>query len=250
MSVEIDVVTVNLWGLPWPVTRERRLRKRRFAAHLSRSPYDLVGIQELWWPWRRTLDLESLVLPRTSRDSGLALAGRLRIHDAVEVEHFRHGRSVDRLKRKGALRARVETHSGERITVCVVHLQAGLRHAPVRAGQVTQLLGGLGAERGPLLLMGDFNFHRESPQDRRSAARLTEAGFVDAASALDREQPTHHAASNPYVPRRRSPQRFDRVYLRGGEDVALEPLQSEVLRLHPSPVSDHHPLRVRVRISG
>jgi endonuclease/exonuclease/phosphatase family metal-dependent hydrolase len=250
VSAEIDVVTVNLWGLPWPVARERRARKQRFAAHLSGSTYDLVGIQELWWPWRRTLDLEPLVLPRTNRDSGLALAGRLRVQNEVDVEHFRHGRSVDRLKRKGALRADVQIASGERVSVCVVHLQAGRRHARVRAAQLGQLLSRLGEERRPLVLMGDFNFHQECEEDRRSAARLLEADFTDAANELGQDHPTYHAGSNPYVPRRRSPQRFDRVYLKGGQGVGLEPVEAEVMRLLPRPVSDHHPLRVRVRISG
>jgi endonuclease/exonuclease/phosphatase family metal-dependent hydrolase len=250
VAAEIDVVTVNLWGLPWPAARQRRVRKQRFREHASRSDYDVIGIQELWWPWRRSLDLDSLVLPRTSRDTGLALAGRLRVQGEPEVEHFRHGRSVDRLKRKGALRASLEVPSGGRLAVCVVHLQAGRRHARVRVHQLRQLLSGLREERRPMVLMGDFNFHRECEEDAQGASLLLGAGFMDAASELGRAHPTYHAGSNPYARRRRSPQRFDRVYLRSGSGVRLEPVEAEVIDLHRHAVSDHHPLRVRVHLSG
>lgn len=249
VATELDVLTANLWGLPWPVSRERHARKRRFAELLARAAYDVVGIQELWWPWHRTLRLETLSLPRSSRDSGLALAGRLVGRAAAQVEHFRHGAGTDRLKRKGSLRASVESVAGE-LCVCVAHLQAGRRHADVRARQIGELLDRLEAERRPVVLMGDFNFYEDAEEDRRSDERVRAAGFEDAARALARAEPTFHAASNPYVRGRRTAHRFDRVYLRGGSGLRLEPLQAEVLRLAPRPVSDHHPLRVRVRVSG
>jgi endonuclease/exonuclease/phosphatase family metal-dependent hydrolase len=247
--MELDLLTVNLWGLPWPFARERLARKRRFREHLAGAPYDVVGIQELWWPWRRTLELGSLVLPEGRRDSGLALAGRLAPRD-VRVEHFDEGAGPDRLKRKGALRASVETPAGDTLSLWVVHLQAGRGHAAIRARQVRQLLEPLADERRPLVLMGDFNFYEGSAEDRDSAERLAAAGLADAALALACADPTYHAASNRYLRRRRRlAHRFDRVYLRGGGGVQVEPLAAEVLRLAPDPVSDHHPLRVRVRLS-
>ena len=248
MAAELEVLTLNLWGLPWPAARERRARKQRFAEHLEQRAYDLVGIQELWWPWRRSLRVGSLVLPPTRRDSGLALAGRLPVRE-VRAEHFRAGRGVDRLKRKGFLRARAQAPTGEALAVCVVHLQAARRHAAARARQVDELLERLSGEREPIVLMGDFNFHDGCPEDGRSAASLRSAGFADAALALARAEPTWHAPSNPYVPRREA-QRFDRVYLRDGGGLRLRPLAAEVLRMAPRPVSDHHPLRVRVRVSA
>jgi endonuclease/exonuclease/phosphatase family metal-dependent hydrolase len=245
---ELDLLTVNLWGLPWPAAQTRRVRKRRLAAHLARRLYDIVGIQELWWPWRRTLRLASLVVPETRRDSGLALAGTLRGRDA-RVEHFRHGAGIDRLKSKGVLRARVEARGGEPLSVWVVHLQAGARHAGVRSRQVGELLGMLAPERSPLVLMGDFNFHEGCEEDRRSAERLHSAGLEDAALALGRAEPTYHSGSNPYARGGRA-HRFDRVYLRDGSGVRLCALAADVLDLRPHPVSDHHPLRVRLRVTS
>jgi endonuclease/exonuclease/phosphatase family metal-dependent hydrolase len=44
-------------------------------------------------------------------------------------------------------------------------------------------------------------------------------------------------------------ERFDRVYLRDAPGLRLHPLEAEVVR-GGRPLSDHHPLRVRVRLSG
>lgn len=247
--MELDFLTVNLWGLPWPVARQRRLRKRRFVAHLARRSYDVVGIQELWWPWRGALALRSLVLPETPRDSGLALAGRLPAQE-LRVEHFEDGAGPDRLKRKGCLRAQVASPCGAPLALGVLHLQAGRRHAAIRQRQVTQLLDGLASERRPVILLGDFNFYEGSDRDGESAALLAAAGFGDAALQLGRSELTYHADSNPYLRGSRKAQRFDRVYVRDGDDVRIEAREAEVLRLRRHAVSDHHPLRVRLRVSA
>jgi endonuclease/exonuclease/phosphatase family metal-dependent hydrolase len=248
VSLDLDLLTVNLWGLPWPVARERRGRKRRLADHLADRSYDLVGIQELWRPWHRAFETRDLVLPRSRRDSGLALAARFPVSE-VRVEHFRHHRGIDRLKRKGVLMTVVETPADAELSVCVVHLQAGSRFGAVRSGQLEELLAALGRTTRPTVLMGDFNFYRGNEEDRRSAARLHEAGFVDAAPALSRGEDTY-SSTNPYVRRRGIANRFDRVYLRDARDLRLQPVEVDVLRPEPRPFSDHHPLRVRVRLSA
>lgn len=247
MRSVLDLLTLNLWGLPWPVARGRRERKRRLVDHLSRRPYDLAGLQELWWPWRRSLDLTPLSLPRGRRDSGLALAGRLPLREEARVEHFDDHGGFDRLKRKGLLRAGVEVSSDAVVSICVTHLQAGRRHAAIRARQLAQLLRALDKERRPIVVMGDFNLHGDVDEDRRSAERLHAAGFKDVAVALSREEPTY-VPTNPYVRKHRQAERFDRVYLRDGVETRLEPVEVEVLRPQPQPLSDHHPVRARIRL--
>jgi len=234
--VELELLTVNLWGLPWPVARDRVRRTKRLNAHLAERAYDLVGIQELWWPWHRRLDLASVQLPATRRDSGLALAGGLASPHGVQVAHFRHHRGPDRLKRKGVLWAVAGTREGARLRIGVTHLQAGRRHAHVRARQVEEIVARVEAERAPVVLMGDFNLYADSEVDQRSARSLHEAGLVDAARALAQEEPTFGSG-----------ERFDRIYLRGGPEASLEPVEAEVLK--ESRVSDHHPVRVRVGLT-
>jgi endonuclease/exonuclease/phosphatase (EEP) superfamily protein YafD len=248
VSSDLDLLTVNLWGLPWPFARERLQRKRRLAAHLAGRAYDLVGIQELWWPWRSAFETPALRVPRSRRDAGLALAGRLlTARDGVRVAHFRHHRGPDWLKRKGVLWAEVETADGRALRVGVTHLQAERRHAGTRARQVDEIVARVEAERGPVVLMGDFNLHAESEEDCRSAERLHATGLVDAALELGREEPTYGVAS-PYERGGGRGERFDRVYLRAGARTSLRPLEAAVIDVAGGPVSDHHPVRVRVRI--
>ena len=247
MQFDLDLLTVNLWGLPWPVARHRGGRGRRFLEHLRDRSYDLVGIQELWWPWRRSAKRAPMHVPKSRRDSGLALAGRLHLGE-TRVEHFRDHGGVDSLKRKGVLRARAQSPAGAELSVAVVHLQAGRRNGALRSRQLEQLLAALESECRPVVLMGDFNFYAGVAEDQQSAHRLGSAGFADAALALGRCEATF-VASNPYVPRWHRPERFDRVYLRDAGGVALRPLETEVVRTE-RPLSDHHPLRARVRVSA
>jgi len=57
-----------------------------------------------------------------------------------------------------------------------------------------------------------------------------------------------NALRGPAAGRRRCAERFDRVYVRDGGGVQLEPTEAEVVRVGPRPLSDHHPLRVRLVI--
>lgn len=244
----LDVLTMNLWGLPWPLARDRRARKRRFLDHLVGASYDIVGIQELWWPWRAAFQLESLLLPESQRDSGLALAGRLRATQRPRVHHFHAGNGIDRLKRKGVMTARVTPEAGgEEISVHVTHLQAGPRKGEVRARQVDELLGLMATDSGPAIVMGDFNFHAGDPADEKAIARLAGEGFADAIPHGGENEPTYES-TNPYVRRRSCAERFDRVFLKSGSGTRLVAKAARVLNDLASPFSDHHPLHVCVQV--
>jgi endonuclease/exonuclease/phosphatase family metal-dependent hydrolase len=246
--LRLDVLTMNLWGLPWPLARDRRARKRRFLDHLLGTSYDIVGIQELWWPWRAAFQLESLLLPESQRDSGLARAGRLRASHRPSVHHFRVGNGIDRLKRKGVMTARVAPQSGgEEISVHVTHLQAGPRKGEVRARQVDELLELVTRDCGPAIVMGDFNFHAGDAVDERAIARLASAGLEDAVPDGNETRPTYES-TNPYVRRQRCAERFDRVFLKSGRGTRLVAKAARVLNDLAHPFSDHHPLHVCVQI--
>lgn len=253
--MELDILTMNLWGLPWPVSRDRHDRKRRFVDHLQRNEYDIVGLQELWWPWRADVPRELFRLPRGRRDSGLALGGRLRDRASVEVEYFDARGGIDRLKNKGLLKAPVEITDGIEIVICVTHLQFGRGRAATRSHQVDQLLRALEQERRPTVLMGDFNFHSAIAEDDSSARRMIDSGFADAAVLVhgsDRPLRPTYTSDNPYVRRRDHHERFDRVYLRDAAagDVRIHALGLEEADVLTTPVSDHHPVHARVRVES
>lgn len=244
----LDVLTLNLWGLPWPISRHRRTRKRRFLDHLLATSYDIVGIQELWWPWRRSFRVEPLLLPRSARDSGLAMTGRLAAVGSPTLRHFRSGSGIDRLKGKGVLSAAVSPGAGgAEIAVHVTHLQAGPRAGAIRARQVDELLSFLATDQRPAVVMGDFNFHTSDPQDRASSERLADAGFEDAVPA-DTEPEATYTSKNPYVRRGRCHERFDRVFVKSGRGARLVAKAARVLSDVAQPFSDHHPLHVRVQV--
>jgi hypothetical protein len=209
--MEISLVTLNVWGLPWPLSRDRARRFRRLERHLAAGAYDVAGVQEAW-----SRCLPGVRYPSSRRDSGLAVGGRL-VPDELRVVHFRAGAGTDRLKAKGVL---VASYAG--FSVAVTHLQAHAWHGRVRERQVAELLEALPA--GPLVLMGDFNFWG----DEGAALR----DFADVAAG-----PTY-LRRNPYT--WSHGQRFDRIYLRD-----LEPVRARVL---PRIFSDHQPVTATVRL--
>ena len=73
--VALDILTLNVWGLPWPLSRKRGLRMKRIRACLADRQDDLVGVQELWGGTHRALP--QLRRGSGSGDSGLAIGGRL-----------------------------------------------------------------------------------------------------------------------------------------------------------------------------
>lgn len=238
-----------MWGLPWPISRDQYSRKRRFVDHLLNRTYDVVGLQEFWWPWCRATPPDLFHLPPSRRDSGLALGGRLRERARVDIEHFSARLGIERLKHKGVLIASIELVEGIEIAVYVTHLQAGCRQALIRARQIEQLLYRVERESRPAVVMGDFNFYADEAHDEDSARRLESAGLVDAAIATGATRPTY-APQNVYINRDDGSERFDRVYLRGavGADVHFEPLVIDEAGVLHTPVSDHHPVHARVRL--
>ncbi len=245
-GAELDVLCTNIWGLAWPLSRDRRERLPRVGLERDFQSYDLVAVQELWRGARRRVG-GPWTAPGGSGDSGLALAGRLAAGATIHLEPFRESAGVERLKRKGILVAEVPVEGLERpLLVFVTHFQAGDPYGGVREAQALQLVELLALHEGPALVLGDFNLHRDNAADSRAERVLVRAGLRDVAVALDRLEPTY-VETNPYAWPGAHGERFDRVYVRDGESVSVRPLEVEVLH-DAEPISDHQPLRVRVRV--
>lgn len=228
----LDVLTLNVWGLPWPFSWDRARRFRKIARHFAAHAYHVVGIQEAWWPFGARVGIPGLRLPPGRRDSGLGLAGTLVKDVATELLRFSHAVGHDRLATKGLLRARI----GD-LTVGVTHLQAG-DAATVRRLQVGQLVEWMAGERGPVVVMGDFNF---GPGDAHSEAMLAEAGLRDI--ALGSAVPTW-SPGNPFTRARRA-ERFDRIYVRDG---ATRRWIAQMVRVLPRLWSDHQPVHATLAL--
>ncbi len=257
-KVTLDVLTLNTWGFRWPLAKHRKRRFKRISRHLDESQYDIVALQELWAGAPEALLNETLqwALPADTRrannarmvDSGLGvqLPDRLRRGAKLlgdSLRRFSRAASWDRLKTKGLLAVEVPVETGP-VAVLNTHLQAGLKHAPVRRSQLDQILEAAESISAPVLLMGDFNFHGNSAEDVAAHRALRAHGFRDASEELDRPDATYRP-DNPYVPNSEC-ERFDRLYVRDGAHVSVAPLAANVIVDQAAPMSDHEALHVRL----
>ncbi|MFH1468522.1 MAG: endonuclease/exonuclease/phosphatase family protein [Pseudomonadota bacterium] len=244
--VELRVATYNIWGLPgWlthPTWRHRRGRVNRF---LERGGYDVLAVQEAWSTAVDDLDpAPDLTVEAEDAGLGLWFRGRVGQHGQAIVRHFHRRRGVERLKHKGLLGAELTLVGGARVWVWTTHLQADADagSAEVRVDQVTELLAAVDAHPGAAILLGDLNLHRAFAPDQPAAAALREAGFRDVALELDLAGEGTWADTDL---------RLDRVLLRDGPQVCLQPVDYRVERELGAEgvVSDHHPVWARVRVA-
>jgi endonuclease/exonuclease/phosphatase family metal-dependent hydrolase len=240
----LDVLTFNVWGLPWPLSAHRRRRFDGIVEHLSVRADHIVGLQEVWGTSWRQLPLPSLRRAHRSRDSGLAIGGLLAHGTQPEVRHFRRASGADALKSKGVLAAEVSVAGVGTVRVLVTHLQAGRKAATVRAHQVDEILEEAGRSSLPTLLLGDFNLHDDAAEDRATEARLVAEGFADSAVQARAEEPTWEPETR-YARGQHLAQRFDRIYARGSAAVIVRTTDAAVLKPE-NPLSDHHPVWARV----
>jgi len=193
---------------------------------------DVAAFQEVWTSEARTALLRAgrraglahaWYRPELLDGSGLLFLSRLPIETAhFETFHLRGQvekiANLEFLSGKGFVRIVLETPEGP-ISLIDTHLHAryGSRvpHAfvPHRVGQIVQLAAGVSRERGPVVVMGDFNFAEGDPEYRI----LTELMQLrDAAAELDRRLPTVLAGS-PYRQRKRRDSRKDFVFVSDGD---------------------------------
>jgi endonuclease/exonuclease/phosphatase family metal-dependent hydrolase len=241
----VTILTFNTWGLPEPIAHDRAGRFPAIAEYLEHEAPDLAGLQEVWHGSLSLLHgLDGLFAPeRTQGDSGLALWTH---HDvsAFAVTPFAASRGLDAWKSKGILEATVDLPDEGPVEVFVTHLQAGPgpRNATVRAAQIDELLAAVARTSGAAVVMGDFNLYDGDATDAASLGRLVAAGLVDAATATGCEAPSYTTSSD----------RFDRVYLRGGDllpdAVEVVAYDDDPATEAPPPLSDHFPVRVRLHL--
>jgi endonuclease/exonuclease/phosphatase family metal-dependent hydrolase len=197
------IATLNTWGLPWPLSRPAPSgRFRHIGRYLREAAFDLVGLQEVWRTSPR-IDVGGLHAAPGGAGSGLALVTPLRV---VQRSFRGFGRQLFRLEEKGVLHARVVRGDGLEVDVFNTHLRAfrGERNARRRSREIEVLLDFTAGARGPVIVMGDFNFYDANAIDQRTVANMLAAGFRDAIG----ERPP---ALTYFFSRER--ERFDRIYV-------------------------------------
>ena len=219
----------NTWGLPAPMSKDRKARFERIDKDLEAPEADLIALQEVWGGAKPLLPRVHLIA--REEDSGLAFVSPKRTLRDMSFHPFVVNGRFEGWKTKGVLAAVSELADGTDLMVVNTHFQAGRseRWARNRASDTDVLLAAVEGWAGPVLVAGDFNFYSESAVDADNAERLWDAGFADIAETLGAVTITY--------PRER--ERFDRIYLRGGDDVCLQPLDLDVHDYQGLRLSDH-----------
>ena len=232
------LATLNVWGLPWPVSREGSERMRAIGERLPALEIDIVVFQEVWTEsgrrslreagrraglvhaWQQGAALGGsglLVLSRTPFESARFETFAVRGFP-LRIWHgdYHGGKGFCQLRFAGpdAAFTLIDTH---------LHAQyaddAHDDEHPHRVAQIVQLAAAIAKLEGPVLAAGDFNMREGRPE---YAVFVGLTGMRDAAVELDRREPTT-LRSNPYRLQRGShrEERIDYVFTRDGDGSRL-----------------------------
>ena len=226
-GAELDVLTLNTWGLPTPVAWDRRGRMPDIAQLVTDDAPDVVGLQEVWRGALHLLDLD-LVRPDLAGDSGLA------------AQSEEGSRREDRLRR--GQRQRPPQAKGR------------ARHADRPAGRRTELDRG-DAPSGERQRRGRADPRRSGGHPaarnlRRAGPRRVDGGLQflrgKCAGPALRGAPSGRGLGGLHG-RGGNGERFDRILVRASDSRCLAPERVEVL--HPrTRLSDHQPVRASLRV--
>lgn len=232
------LATLNVWGLPWPISREGSARMDAIGARLPALELDWVAFQEVWTEGARLRLIDAGrragMVHAWHRELALGGSGLLVLaREPFRTPHFEaytvrgfpqrvwHG---DYHGGKGFCALRFDTPHGA-VTLIDTHLHAQYGddayndEYPHRVAQVVQLSAAIAAISTPVVAAGDFNMS----EGRREYDIFTGLSRMrDAAAELDRRQPTTIGA-NPYRQEHlpHDDERIDYVFTRDGEGARV-----------------------------
>jgi endonuclease/exonuclease/phosphatase family metal-dependent hydrolase len=157
------------------IGRDGRYLPERILEVLRSLDAEVVALQEITLDaagelqrrLEKTLDMQ--VMDGTLFERGAGRYGNVLLSRHEIVEQRLHDISFDRRERRGLLDLLLD-YGGQRLRVFATHLGLARRE---RHWQIAQLCGRLAAEKGPSLLLGDFNTWRGAKELRP----ITALGF-------------------------------------------------------------------------
>jgi endonuclease/exonuclease/phosphatase family metal-dependent hydrolase len=269
--MQLRVLTLNVWALPFGLSRHTRARLDAIGARLAELDADLVACQEVWTAEARSRLVQAgraagyhSVWHRDAAlgGSGLLVLARRPLRTTSFKRFTLEGlpqrvQHADYYGGKGFVV--LEVGVGES-TVHVVdtHLHAGYgspgepdEYRGIRVAQTTELAAAVCALEGPVIALGDWNFTDSDPEH----AILTGlSGLRDAALVLGDPLPTV-LADHPYRGRGAAAERIDRVFVRDGAALrvriaSLRRVLDEPIEIASAPgaYSDHAGLLAELSI--
>jgi len=161
--MRLRIATMNLWGLPAPLSVHKPQRMRDAAEIILSRRLDIVALQEVWmlrdiaFLKKRLAGYHVFVVPNIFfNTSGMMLFSRFPLTAALYHPFKRSFFNKEIPSRKGYYRAIVQIQ-GIGITLFNTHLyySSGDNESTVHASQLRELTAAL--DHRPTILMGDFN---------------------------------------------------------------------------------------------
>jgi endonuclease/exonuclease/phosphatase family metal-dependent hydrolase len=257
-------VSFNIWDLPYWFVKNRKERILQIAVYLQRLDAEIICLQESFDVHHRRLLYENLGLDRyytsggfeatrkvpfASFDTtgGLVIFSKFPIiqHTFTPFKQFTPS-LVERIGRKGVLKATIETPYGV-IQVFNIHLHVGkncLAHR-IRIKQLKSVLEGMKSHGNtPVILAGDFNEDAITDQ-KKFVTILQSRGLTHSLDFEQYEFMPSYRIKNPFVNnwlnRSKYSRRLDYILVRLTEEFDLKVVQYEPMYLIP-PLSDHDPV--------
>ena len=240
--MQLRLLTLNVWGLPWPVSRMPETRMRVIASELPALELDAVSFQEVWTPGEREILIDggrkaglehAWFRSGLLYNSGLLVLSRWPIRE-TRFTHYALGGLPQRLQHmdyyggKGFSQSVIETPAGD-FELFTSHLQAtygNVGHADEylshRVAQMVELALAIATSERPVALLGDLN--ARPYHDEMSVLRGA-TGLTDVAIALGRE-PAAWIPSPAHGPRSgRHHKRIDHTLGRAGITLGIRPVE-------------------------
>jgi len=261
---QLKIVSFNIWDLPYWFVKNRRQRILQIAEYLQRLDAEIVCLQESFDVHHRRLLYEHLGVERyyasggfeETRKAPLAVfdtTGGLVIFSKFPIVQYKFvpfnqftPSLIERIGRKGALEATIETPYGV-IQVVNTHLHMG-KSFFARNIRVKQLKSILERMKGqlhlPVILAGDFN-ENVLMEQKKFVNILRSRGLAHSMHFEQYEFMPSYRINNPFVNnwlnRSKYSRRLDYILVSLTEDFDLKVVQYEPMYLIP-PLSDHDPV--------
>lgn len=250
-SPQIDTLhamTFNIWGIPRFIGGRDFWRFPKIAELVSRTPVDIVCLQEVFHPKarhciREMASKEGFYISTTEEGGIFGIIGSNGLHtisrlpaQSCEFVPFQSAIGFQRFVKKGFLHTVHTSKTGEKVHVYNLHLQSTIRKTPldrvskVRAEQLQQLSEHARRNVNPnemVMFLGDFNISDDGPENRAidsllatdswSTSNTPDTGASFAGTSY--RGATYDPLANPYAASMRIsnirtvPERIDRVVL-------------------------------------
>lgn len=238
--MRLKIASINFWGLPWPLSVQKRNRIGKLISFIKKSDLDVICLQEIW----RTTDLELIktrlkeyyffdASKRKANPSGLVILSKYPIIDGNYVPFWNV--HYEFVFRKGMLISSINL-KGRKIKIINTHLYTTLYplKSKIWLRQLTSLYSAI--NNNPTLIFGDFNYDYNS-------FPLPELNLVSENNIATRN------TNNPYS--KRSLNRFSKVNMACDiilSNFELEVKKKEIRKDRNILFSDHYSVISHIKI--